>query len=978
MKSIKLLLSVMLMAIAGLVSCSDDFDAPPVKVPTATIKANTTIADFKAEYWKTETPYCVPVNVPEGESKVISGRVISSDATGNIYKSLVIQDETAALAISINANSLYTTYRVGQEVVIDLNGMYVGKYANLIQLGYPNEGTRGTEAGFMALELFESHAQLNGLPDVSKIDTIPVSISELPTTPTEICMMQSQLVRLDNVQWVEAGQRYSEESASTSRNLKDASGNTIIVRNSNYATFRTELLPEGEGTVIGILSYYNNAWQILLRSAEDVIGFKTPEGVMANPYTIERAKELQGQDITGWVAGYIVGAVAPGVNEVKANTDIQWGIEAAMDNSLVIGATADTKDIANCVIVPLPQDTKLRELGNIRDHKDLVGKAIKVKGVLENQYAQAGVNCSGALGTFEIEGVETGGDGTPSGDGTLANPFNCAGANEYTSGLAADTESPNNVYIKGKVVSIKEEFGSFGNASFYISDDGTANNQFYVYRALYLGNKKWTSGDTQIKVGDEVVICGKVVNYKGNTPETVQNGAYIYSLNGTGGSTGGGETGGGTASGNGTIDNPYNAAGVTAYINTLADNAESPNDVYIKGKIASVKEEFSTQFGNATFYISDDGTATGQFYVYRCFYLGNQKWTDGNTQIKAGDEVIICGKVVKYVSTYGTTPETAQSKAYIYSLNGKTGDGGSTGGGETGGGETGEGTGDGTLNNPYNIVAITSLASGLASGAESSEVYFKGKVSSIKYAYEASYGTGTFYVSDDGSTTGQFYVFRAFYLGNQKWVDGNYQIKVGDEVVIHGKVTNYMGNTPETVQNAAYLYSINGSTTDPGSGSTGGGETGGGETGGGETGGGEVTGNQIKVTFADFGIANGTAVTTLNLSDGTTLSFDGGGNTNPPKYYTAGTNVRMYPKNSMTVNSSKKIASIVINCDTYNGILCNAAEQVTASAGAVTFSGSDINIGTIDATTTTVTNANPNTGTASQIRMISMTITYAE
>ena len=834
MKSIKLLLSVMLMAIAGLVSCSDDFDAPPVKVPTATIKANTTIADFKAEYWKTETPYCVPVNVPEGESKVISGRVISSDATGNIYKSLVIQDETAALAISINANSLYTTYRVGQEVVIDLNGMYVGKYANLIQLGYPNEGTRGTEAGFMALELFESHAQLNGLPDVSKIDTIPVLISELPTTPAEICKMQSQLVRLDNVQWVEAGQRYSEESASTSRNLKDASGNTIIVRNSNYATFRTELLPEGEGTVIGILSYYNNAWQILLRSAEDVIGFKTPEGVMANPYTIERAKELQGQDITGWVAGYIVGAVAPGVNEVKANTDIQWGIEAAMDNSLVIGATADTKDIANCVIVPLPQDTKLRELGNIRDHKDLVGKAIKVKGVLENQYAQAGVNCSGALGTFEIEGVETGGDGTPSGDGTLANPFNCAGANEYTSGLAADTESPNNVYIKGKVVSIKEEFGSYGNASFYISDDGTANNQFYVFRCLYLGNKKWTSGDTQIKVGDEVVICGKVVNYKGNTPETVTNKAYIYSLNGNGGSTGGGETGGGTASGNGTIDNPYNAA------------------------------------------------------------------------------------------------------------------------------------------------AITSLASGLASGAESSEVYFKGKVSSIKFAYEAEYGTGTFYVSDDGSTTGQFYVFRALYLGNQKWVDGNYQIKVGDEVVIYGKVTNYMGNTPETVQNAAYLYSINGSTTDPGSGSTGGGDTGGGETGGGETGGGEVTGNQIKVTFADFGIANGTAVTTLNLSDGTTLSFDGGGKTNPPKYYTAGTNVRMYPKNSMTVNSSKKIASIVINCDTYTGILCNAAEQVTASAGAVTFSGSDINIGTIDATTTTVTNANPNTGTASQIRMISMTITYAE
>ena len=45
-------------------------------------------------------------------------------------------------------------------------------------------------------------------------------------------------------------------------------------------------------------------------------------------------------------------------------------------------------------------------------------------------------------------------------------------------------------------------------------------------------NKPWVDGNTQIKVGDEVIICGKVVNYKGNTPETSSKKAYIYSLNG--------------------------------------------------------------------------------------------------------------------------------------------------------------------------------------------------------------------------------------------------------------------------------------------------------------------------------------------------------------------------------------------------------------------------------------------------------------
>lgn len=278
-----------------------------------------------------------------------------------------------------------------------------------------------------------------------------------------------------------------------------------------------------------------------------------------------------------------------------------------------------------------------------------------------------------------VEVIQPGEKGPKSsGTGTLEDPYTVSGAVAYISSLPADEATTANVYIKGKISSITEAFSAqYGNATFYIADE-EGDAAFYVYRTLYLGNKKWTANDKQIAEGDEVVICGQVVNYRGNTPETVINKSYVYSLNGESqGSGGGGDTpsDGGTPAGTGTLADPYNVAGVNAYVASLADNAKSETDVYIKGKVSKVKEAYSAQFGNGTFYIQDEG-ADGDFYVYRALYLGGRKWKDGDTQVQVGDEVVVCGKVTKYVSQYGTTPETVQNEAYLYSLNGKTADGG--------------------------------------------------------------------------------------------------------------------------------------------------------------------------------------------------------------------------------------------------------------------------------------------------------------
>ena len=125
--------------------------------------------------------------------------------------------------------------------------------------------------------------------------------------------------------------------------------------------------------------------------------------------------------------------------------------------------------------------------------------------------------------------------------GTLANPYTPAEAAAAVAGLtwtdSKTYDTTDDVYVAGKICKIADkgtytEGGTYGNASFFLSADGTGDGEFQVFRALYLGNKKFEAGQTDIKVGDDVIIYGKLMNYQNNTPETVSGKAYLYSLNG--------------------------------------------------------------------------------------------------------------------------------------------------------------------------------------------------------------------------------------------------------------------------------------------------------------------------------------------------------------------------------------------------------------------------------------------------------------
>lgn len=122
------------------------------------------------------------------------------------------------------------------------------------------------------------------------------------------------------------------------------------------------------------------------------------------------------------------------------------------------------------------------------------------------------------------------------------------------------------------------------------------------------------------------------------------------------------------ASGYGILDYPFTACMANVLAGSLEQGETTTEDYYVKGKIADIKYTFSEQYGTATFFISRDGSNDYTFQAYSVYYLENKPWVEGNTQIKVGDEVIICGKL----TNYNGTPETASKKAYIYSLNGVT------------------------------------------------------------------------------------------------------------------------------------------------------------------------------------------------------------------------------------------------------------------------------------------------------------------
>lgn len=399
-----------------------------------------------------------------------------------------------------------------------------------------------------------------------------------------------------------------------------------------------------------------------------------------------------------------------------------------------------------------------------------------------------------------------------------------------------------------------------------------------------------------------------------------------------------------TPTGTGTQSDPFNVASALAFI----DAGEGLDQtVYVKGIVTSISEIDTGNYGNATYNISDDASATTTLEVYRGYALGNKKFTSED-DLKVGDVVVVCGTLVNY---NGSKKQFTQGN-HVYSRNGQTAGGGTE--------IVGTPEGEGTQAKPYNVAAAQTI---IATGTYTSDkVYVAGIVSSVGEVDTENFGNATYFISDDGTSAGELEVYRGYWLGGDKFTSAD-QLKVGDRVVVYGQLTLFY-STPE-VTVGSQLYSVNGQTV-----------------GGGDDDKpqqtlenvGVLNGNVLTVTASDLGLDNQADLPVLKTVDGTTITFAQGDGTNAPKYYTtAGSAIRMYAKNLFTVSGSKKISSIVLHCvdATRTG-----NDELYARPGTVGREGSVVTISSIGSKTVDIVNDYTDNKAGAQLRIVSMEICY--
>ena len=344
----------------------------------------------------------------------IMGLVTGNDVGGNIYNTLYIQDNTGAIAISVGQGGLYGPFAIGQCVLIELNGLYIGGYNKQPQLGttYTNPNKEGATPQVGRMKRFVWREKFKLIPAADGLIINPIQ-AKFNLNSLDIEKDCGKLITLKGVTLAEADGKavFAPTDGSVSltancanRNIKGV-GN-VVLRTSTYADFANYPMPTGRVDITGVASRFNDTWQFLMR---------------------------------------------------------------------------DYKDI---------QPTSLAD--------DDVPPTV-----------------------------------TPKGTGTQADPFNVAAVDAYTRGLEADKQS-GEVYTVGIITKISDIdlTGTFGNSSYLISDaaDGSTGT-FSIYRGYGLNGQKFNAaGATIIKEGMKVVIKGKVVNFRGNTPQYAQ-GSTIVSIN---------------------------------------------------------------------------------------------------------------------------------------------------------------------------------------------------------------------------------------------------------------------------------------------------------------------------------------------------------------------------------------------------------------------------------------------------------------
>lgn len=334
MKKIKFIALAFLALTLG--SCMGDGYADPdltEKVPASPWGNNSlreknviSIADLK-------TQFATIINSDNGyklieKDMMIKAVVTGNDVSGNIYNQVSVQDASGAIIIAINGSGLSGYLPVGQEILVNLKGLYIGSYKKLPQIGGVNTKLSDGSLGIGKIEraIWNEHFKIlnPGEADASTVVPEEFDLTKL----TDAAYMEAnvcKLMTLKKVKFASANGTnvWAPDDTNTSLELIDAetgkriNKNNLVVRNSGYSKFANEVVPQGVFDITGIFTRYNNTWQIVLRNTDDlksvVLAYLSePFDASQGNFTIDNIKLADGVEFVWKWASAAYGMKASG------------------------------------------------------------------------------------------------------------------------------------------------------------------------------------------------------------------------------------------------------------------------------------------------------------------------------------------------------------------------------------------------------------------------------------------------------------------------------------------------------------------------------------------------------------------------------------------------------------------------------------------------------------------------------------------
>lgn len=293
-KYIKFLVAVMLLGGLATSCMDDDWNDPTGEV--APYGNNDIVEDdakmISIKELKAKTVDLIPSSQANDTVRItedwqLKVRVTGNDIQGNIYNQIAVQDESGeGLLICIQKGGLFGFLPVGQEILVNLKGLYIGIYGNNVQIGVPYTNTSGrTFPSRMNINVWNEHFKILGAADASKVVPEKFDVSKLKDV-AYVKSHRGKLMTLENVEmdkadgklaWAPEADKDAGNGVSRTVKINGKAQSLMVVRSSTYADFAAKAMPTGKVNLTGIFtvyatnpSKYGYTWQILLRSDSDI------------------------------------------------------------------------------------------------------------------------------------------------------------------------------------------------------------------------------------------------------------------------------------------------------------------------------------------------------------------------------------------------------------------------------------------------------------------------------------------------------------------------------------------------------------------------------------------------------------------------------------------------------------------------------------------------------------------------------------